>query len=85
MIIGVVGDHLTYLQPVQGLTVNRHTDKPPGIGRHEVYLLGGYCLGSNDYVAFIFSVFVIYDNDHAAVLYVVNGCFYCGKSHFIHS
>ncbi len=85
MIIRIVGNHLTYLQPVKGLPVNGHTDKTPGVSRHEIYLRRSHSLSGNYDIPFIFSVFIINDHHHASVLNIVNSRFYCSKSHFIHS
>ena len=52
------------------------TQHPPGVLQHEVHLFGGYQLGGNDEIAFVFAVFVINHNDKIAGLEVFYGFFY---------
>ena len=81
MIIRVIFDHLANAQFLQALALDRHADEPLGIGGHEIDLLRCHRLRRNNDIAFIFSIFIIYNHQHFSLADIFNCIFYFGKSH----
>src|SRR5215210_2966802 len=56
-------------------------DEPPAVGRHEVYVLGGYELGGHGQVALVLAILVVADDDHLPRLDVLDDLFHRTKRH----
>ena len=56
-----------------------HADKAPSVGRHEIDDFRGHCFCGADQVAFIFTVFIIHQDDHLPVFQFFQYFRYGGK------
>ena len=79
MVVRVVHHHLADVQLIKTLAVNRSTDEPLGVFRHEVHVLRGHGSGRHNQVAFVLPVLIIHHYHHLAMLDVLDGLFHCGK------
>ena len=76
MVVRVVGDHLADVELVEALAVNRRADESLGIRRHEVDVLRRDRRGGDDQVALVLAVLIVDDDDHLAVLDILDGLFH---------
>ncbi len=63
---GVLGRHGEQAKVVEALLGHGETDQAAAVFGHEVDGFGGDLLGGHGEIAFIFAVFVVDDDDHAA-------------------
>ena len=72
---GVVCDLRGQVELVTTFFGERQADQTTGMPGHEVDDLGSDLLGGADQIAFVLAIFVVNDDDHAAVADVGNGLF----------
>ena len=61
--VGVAIHHQGQIQGVEPLALHGQADQAPGLGGHEVDLLGRCKLRGADQIAFIFPIFIVYHHD----------------------
>ncbi len=71
----VARGHQRQLEGFAALASHRHADQTTGETRHEVDVLGLHAFGGHDQVAFVFTVFVIHEDDHLALANVFDQFF----------
>ena len=79
VVIRVVHDHLPDIQLVETLAVDRRADQPFRVLRHEVDVLGLDRRRRDDEISLVLAVFIVHDNDHLAVLDVLDRLLHCCK------
>src|SRR5215217_4341135 len=81
----VVGDHLWYVEAVDDLPRHRQADQTTTVGGHEVDVIRGYEFGGHGQVALVLTVLVVTNDDHLALLDVLDDLLYGTKRHLRHS
>ena len=61
--VGVAIHHQRQIQGIEPFTLHGQADQAPGLGGHEVDLLGRCKLRGADQVAFIFTIFIVHHHD----------------------
>jgi uncharacterized protein (DUF608 family) len=75
MLGAVAADHGRQLQPLAALARERQADQAAAETGHEVDSLGADMVGGQHQIAFVLSVFFIYQDDHASGAHVCNDVF----------
>lgn len=65
--IGIAINHQGQIESVKALAFHGETNQTPGVGRHEVDLIGGGELGRTDQVTFVLPAFVVDDDNTLSV------------------
>ena len=67
VVVGVLVDHQGQLQRIESLPLHGQADEAPGLGGHEVDLMGGGELGGTDQIAFVLPVLVVHNDDAGTI------------------
>src|ERR671917_238064 len=81
----VVGDHLWYVEAVDDLPRHRKADQTATVDGHEVDVVRSNKLGGHGQVALVLTVLVVTNDDHLALLDVLDDLLYRAKRHLRHS
>ena len=65
--VGVAIHHQGQIQGVEPLALHGQADQAPGLGGHEVDLLGGSELGCADQIPFVFPIFIVHHHNRIPV------------------
>ena len=80
----VVGDHHRQFQFLGALNGNGGANQPARMRFHKVYLFRRDAFGSDNKVAFVFTIFIVNHNDKVSVFYFLDSLFYRVKRKFFH-
>ena len=71
----MIGNHQRDLQFIKPLACHCEANQATSVSRHEIDGFGCDLLGRDHQVAFVFTVFIVDDDDHPAFLNFVDGFF----------
>ena len=72
VVVRVVLHHLPNLEFVETTARNRRANESARMRRHEIHVLGCEHLGGDDNIALVFAILIVHDNEHLAVLNVLD-------------
>jgi hypothetical protein len=61
-----IADHQRQAQLPATLLGQRQADQPTAVARHEVDVFRAHMLGRHDQIAFILTILIVHDDDHAS-------------------
>ena len=79
MVISVVYNHLTNLQPVQNKALHRGANQSLGMSSHKINMLRGAFVSCHNQIALVLAILIVHHHNHIAITNFLNCFFYCCK------